>query len=186
VITEVKTKPLYQAENPPSAIAELTGNVALVKKGQPKGKYTVLEIKAIIENKGGLPTHIARGASLALNREDVVWLLGDRNKIKFLLGTPWQRIGVLEGQLKIPVVSPREETAPRSAQRPQAPGGPSGFPGFPGQRPGQPVTEAETVKPLSPSAREVTWVIAIEGQSPLKIVVSSQKGGTKVKEVSFE
>jgi len=186
VITEVKTKVLYQAENPASADAELSGNTALVKKGQPKGKYTILEIKAVIENKGGLPTHVARGASLPLNREDVVWLLGDRDKIKFLLGTPWQRVGVLEGQLRIPVVSPREEAAPRSAERPGAPPGPAGLPGFPGQRLSQPTAEAETVRPLSPSAREVTWVVAIEGQSPLKIVVSSQKGGTKVKEVSFE
>jgi len=123
---------------------------------------------------------------LPLNREDVVWLLGDRDKIKFLLGTPWQRVGVLEGQLRIPVVSPREEAAPRSAERPGAPPGPAGLPGFPGQRLSQPTAEAETVRPLSPSAREVTWVVAIEGQSPLKIVVSSQKGGTKVKEVSFE
>ena len=31
--------------------------------------------------------------------------------------------------------------------------------------------------------REVKWLIAVEGKTPLKIVVTSQKGGTKVKEI---
>jgi hypothetical protein len=31
--------------------------------------------------------------------------------------------------------------------------------------------------------REVRWLVAVEGDSPLKIVVSSQKGGTRVQDV---
>jgi hypothetical protein len=31
--------------------------------------------------------------------------------------------------------------------------------------------------------REVRWVIAVEGKTPLKIVLSSQKGGTVVKDL---
>jgi hypothetical protein len=30
----------------------------------------------------------------------------------------------------------------------------------------------------------VTWLVAIEGNSPLKIVLTSQKGGTKVRELT--
>jgi len=33
--------------------------------------------------------------------------------------------------------------------------------------------------------RTVKWLIAVEGNTPLKIVVTSQKGGTKVKELSI-
>ena len=33
--------------------------------------------------------------------------------------------------------------------------------------------------------REVKWLIAVDGDSPLKVVVTSQKGGTKVKRLSI-
>ncbi|MCX7974781.1 MAG: M14 family metallopeptidase [Candidatus Aminicenantes bacterium] len=182
VISEVKTKFLYQADSSLSATVNQEIDQAIIKKGQPKGKYSIVEIKAIIENKGELPTHVARGASLALNREDIVWLLGDRDKIKFLIGSPWQRLGVLEGQLKIPVGLAQEESTSRESLS-------SGQPTLSSQirlRSETQPTESQTVKILSPSAREVTWVISIEGQTTLKIVASSQKGGTKVKEVILE
>jgi hypothetical protein len=31
--------------------------------------------------------------------------------------------------------------------------------------------------------REVTWLVAVEGDAPLKVAVVSQKGGTVVKDV---
>jgi hypothetical protein len=34
--------------------------------------------------------------------------------------------------------------------------------------------------------RKVKWLIAVEGNTPLKIVVTSQKGGTKVKNLSVK
>mgnify|MGYP005831180343 CR=1 FL=1 len=184
VINEVKTRVLYQEDNPASAKIELSGNQAFIRKGQPKGKYTVLEVKAYIENRGQLPTHVARGASLPHNREDVVWLLADRDKVRFLLGTPWQRLGVLEGQMKIPVAV-REETPSRTAGQRVGPSVREPILGFPAPRLQAPA-EPGTVKSLSPSAREVTWVIAVEGTTPLKVVVSSQKGGTKIKDVVME
>jgi hypothetical protein len=39
------------------------------------------------------------------------------------------------------------------------------------------------VEGMTANRREVRWLVAIEGDSPLKVVVSSQKGGTKVKEL---
>jgi len=186
VISEVKTKILYQAEHPFEASIEPSKDQVVIKKGQEKKKYTVLEVKAIIENKGELPTHVARGATLPLNREDAVWLLGDRDKVKFLIGTPWQRLGVLEGQLKIPGVSTQEETGLRGAQLRGAPPAKPALPAPFRPRPEIQAAETQTVKTLSPSSREVTWVIAIEGQTPLKIVVTSQKGGTKVKDITVE
>ncbi|MGQ9578319.1 MAG: hypothetical protein ACUVWQ_06815 [Candidatus Aminicenantales bacterium] len=184
VINEVKKRILYQADNPSAAKVELSGAQALIRKGQTKGRYTVLEVKAYVENRGQLPTHVARGASLPHNREDVVWLLADRDKVRFLLGTPWQRLGVLEGQTKIPVAV-REETPSRTAGQRVGPSVPGPILGFPAQRLQAPA-EPGTVKSLSPSAREVTWVIAVEGTTPLKVVVSSQKGGTKIKDVVME
>jgi hypothetical protein len=34
--------------------------------------------------------------------------------------------------------------------------------------------------------REVRWLVAVEGDSPLKVVVSSQKGGTKAVDVKVQ
>lgn len=186
VISDVKTKILYQGDSSASATVDQRENQAIIRKGQPKGKYTVLEIKAVIENKGQLPTHVARGANLPLNREDVVWLLGDRDKIKYLVGSPWQRLGVLEGQMKIPVPVSQEESALRAGQQR---GMPPAQPTLPPQlrpRPEIQAAETQTVKTLSPASREVTWVIAIEGETPIKIVVTSQKGGTKVRDITLQ
>lgn len=186
VISDVKTKILYQGDNPASATVDQKENLAIIRKGLPKGKYTVLEIKAVIENKGQLPTHVARGANLPLNREDVVWLLGDRDKIKYLVGPPWQRLGVLEGQLKVPVPPSQEETGPRAGQ---LRGAPPAKPGLPPQlrpRLETQAAETQTVRTISPASREVTWVIAIEGETPIKVVVTSQRGGTKVKDITLQ
>ena len=100
----------------------------------------------MVENRGVLATHTAQGAELAGNREDVVWLIGDRDRIRFLQGSVFQRIGVL--------------------------GGAEPIPGF-----------EEEHRAQAPNRREVQWLIAIDGESSLKVVVSSQKGGTKVQEV---
>ena len=34
--------------------------------------------------------------------------------------------------------------------------------------------------------RTVSWLVAVEGNTPLKIVVTSQKGGTKVTKLSIK
>lgn len=185
VISDVKTKILYQGDSPTSATVDQRENQAIIKKGQPKGKYTVVEIRVVIENKGQLPTHVARGASLPLNREDVVWLLADRDKIKYLIGSPWQKLGVLEGQLKIPVPPSQEETAQRTSPVRGAPPSQPIFPVQPRLKPEIQEAETQTVKILSPSSREVTWVMAIEGETPIKVVVTSQKGGTKVRDINL-
>ena len=52
----------------------------------------------------------------------------------------------------------------------------------------QPIPGFESELQTGPDAgnrREVKWLIAVEGDSPLKVVVSSQKGGTKVREVGI-
>ena len=50
-----------------------------------------------------------------------------------------------------------------------------------GQR-GQCGGRAAQLQPTGPR-REVKWLVAVEGDAPLKIVVTSQKGGTAVKEL---
>jgi hypothetical protein len=34
--------------------------------------------------------------------------------------------------------------------------------------------------------REVKWLVAVEGDSPLKVVVTSQKGGTAVRDLAVK
>jgi hypothetical protein len=165
-----------------------------IKKGASKGKYKIVEVKATIENKGKLATHVARGAQLRGNRDDVVWLIGNRDKTKFLQGGPWQRLGVLDGQMRIPGL----EAGPRGGPQrggtgggPTGPGGPptivpqlpSGMPGMPmGQR-GMGARGQEQPQQTGPR-REVKWLVAVEGDAPLTVIATSQKGGTVAKEIA--
>jgi len=108
------------------------------------GPYRVIEVTAKVENKGKLATQLARGASLPGNRQDVVWLIGNRDKVTFLQGRAFQKIGTLEGTMKIP-----------------------------NQRTGK-------------NKAEVKWIVKVKGNAPLKIVATSQKGGTVVKDVEIK
>ena len=62
-----------------------------------------------------------------------------------------------------------------------------------GQMPGMPMQQQRFGSRFQPTQvnqqgakRTVRWLVAVEGNSPLKIVFTSQKGGTKVKEVALE
>ncbi len=44
---------------------------------------------------------------------------------------------------------------------------------------------ATRVEGSGPS-RTATWIVAVEDNTPLKVVVTSQKGGTKVKEIKVQ
>ncbi len=188
-ITEAKANVLYETNNASTAQAVVQGDQVTIKRGAAKGKYKIVEVTATIENKGQLATHIARGAELAGNREDVVWLIGERDKIKFLQGDPCQRLGVLDGQMKIPgsegVAAGPQRGAPAGGAPPTImPQMPPGMPGMPGGQRGMGARPA-LPQPTGPK-REVKWLVAIEGDSPLKVVVTSQKGGTAVKELAVK
>ena len=43
---------------------------------------------------------------------------------------------------------------------------------------------AQQQEPQAGNTREVTWLVSIEGSSPLKLVLTSQKGGTVVRELT--
>jgi len=169
VITDAQARVLFATDNASEATVERQGDLVTIKKGKTNGKYKVVEVTAIIENVGKLATHVARGAQLAGNRQDAVWLIGDRDKITFLQGTTVQHIGVLDGTLPVPGFE-----QPQVQQRQD--------------RRGPPASDRRTeqlAQPRSGSSREVTWLITVEGDTPLKVIVTSQKGGTKVKEVTI-
>ena len=154
-----------------------------------RGKTKVVEVTAVVENTGPLATQAARGAQLNGNREDVVWLIGDRDKVKILQGGAWQRLGVMEGTLKLPglAAAPAGQRAGAAAAA-AAPAGVmmQGLPGMPGLPAGQrgrgglPSQEPTQTGPR----REVRWLVSVEGDAPLKIVATSEKGGTAVKELA--
>jgi hypothetical protein len=187
-ISDAKAKVLYTTDNARMGTVSQKGNQVTIKRGGAKGKYKVVEVTAKIKNTGKLATHVARGAQLSCNREDVVWLVGDREKVTFLQGTPFLKLGMLEGVMKIPGYRGREG---RAAQ----PGQPRGYGGFgrfmmapeiPKQtRLRQKSDERPEEKKTGPT-REVKWLVAVEGNSPLKIVVSSQKGGTRVENLTIQ
>lgn len=178
-LVEAKARLLYttaSAREATAAVASESGEVR-IRKGGGKGQYRVVEVTAVVENKGPLATHTARGSSLRGNREDVVWLVGARDKVTFLQGTPYQRLGVLDGAMRVPSAAAGRAGGMRMAT-PRAPAeeySPQPPPQF--QRRGGPPGPAEVRQ--GGSRREVRWLVAIEGDSPLKVVVSSQKGGTK-------
>jgi hypothetical protein len=184
VITEAKARVLSTAGRTAEASVSQTGDQAVIRKGRSTEGVKIIEITALVENKGKLPTHLGGGAQLAGNRQDVAWLIGDRDKITPLQGTLFQQLGVLDGTMKIPGVSPgrgrpREGAMRQSRRLPfMIPGMPMRFFRGPSLRPTQ-VTSGG-------AKRTVRWLVAVEGNTPLKVVVTSQKGGTAVRDVSVQ
>ena len=149
------------------------------------GGTRIVKVTATVTNTGQLATHVARGAGLAGNRQDAIWLIGDRDRVRHLQGGAWQSLGTIDGTMEIPDAEPEE--AGEGGRRTARPAGP---PQMPMQRqmmqqrfPGGPGAMQEQ-EPQTGNTREVTWLVAIEGNSPLKIVLTSQKGGTKVRELT--
>ncbi len=179
VLTDVKARVLYTTNNAREATTSVGNDQITIRRGKSVGKYRIVEVTAVVENRGALATHTAAGSDLEGNREDVAWLLGDRKKVTFLQGTPFQRLGVIEGAMRIPGTS--------AGMRRQAAGAPAENPLYPGppmQRGGRQGGPA-VVRQTGPQ-REITWLVAVEGDTPLKVVVSSQKGGTVVKDVKVQ
>lgn len=173
VITEVKAKVLSSSKAVDGASVSQSGDQVTVNKGRSGGNIKIVEVTAVIENKGPLATHVAGGVDLPGNRDDVVWLVGDRDKITFLQGTAFQKLGMLDGTMSIPGFSARGR-----------PGG-----GAQGQQQMQMRRFGRGLQPTEVTSggakRTVTWIVAVEGNTPLKVVVTSQKGGTKVKNVEI-
>ncbi len=167
-ITDASVEVLYETNDAGAAQAASDGNVVTIRREQGRGRHKIVKVTATVENSGALATHIARGARLAGNREDAIWLIGDRDRIRFLQGGAWQRLGTIDGAMDVPGYDPESQPAPRPAAQRQ-------FGMFGGAPPANDQTG---------NTREVTWLIAIEGDTPLKIVLTSQKGGTHVKELS--
>jgi hypothetical protein len=183
-ITSANAEVLYSTNSAKDAKASVKGDQVTIQKGASQGKLTVVKITATIANQGKLATHVGGGAQLAGNREDVVWLLGDRDKLNFLQGTPYQILGVLEGTQQIPGYQ-GGRAAPDQAAGPQRRRMSFYPPGYPmpmrfGQR-----ASATRVEGSGPN-RTATWIVAVEDNTPLKVVVTSQKGGTKVKEIRVQ
>jgi len=181
VITEAEARVLYTASSASDAVASQKGDQVTIKKGKSRDKYKIIEVRATIENKGKLATHLARGDQLPGNREDIVWLIGNRDRITYLQGSPFQRLGVIEGTMRIPGYTARGAPRPQQAQmQRRMMFFPPGFPMF--QR--QPRYSPTQVEQTGPK-RTIKWLIAVKGDSPLKIVATSQKGGTQVKSLSI-
>jgi len=182
-ITEAKAEVLYTTNSASEAAAVQTGESVTVNKGNSKGRYKIVEVTATIENKGKLATHLARGTDIPENREDVVWLIGEKGKVTYIQGSAFQTLGILEGAMAIPGY--RGGGTARSA-----PGGQMGpqMPMYPGPTPqrrfGQRFQPTEVSQ--GGSKRTVKWLVAVEGDTPLKIVFTSQKGGTKVKDLALQ
>ncbi len=179
-ITRAEAKVLYTTDNAAEVTLDQTGDRVTVHKGRGTGRYRVVEVTVEVANQGPLATHLDRGASLAGNRQDAIWLVTDRAKTTFLQGGVWQRLGVLEGVMPIPGFA-AAATAPTArgaggGRAPAAPAMPAGMPGFRMQQGGDEVSG-------SGSTRTVRWLIAVEGDAPLKVVLTSQKGGTVVMDV---
>ena len=137
------------------------------------GGTRIVKVTATVTNTGQLATHVARGADLAGNRQDAIWLIGDRDRVRHLQGGAWQSLGTIDGTLEISGAEPEQDGSGNrrmAMQRMQqrSPGG----------------SGSEQQAPPTGNTREVTWLVAIEGSSPLKIVLTSQKGGTEVRELT--
>jgi hypothetical protein len=183
-ITEASAKVLYTTNQAVRASSVQEGGAVVVKKGgATPGRYKVVQITATVANGGALPTHVAQGAQLRGNREDVIWLLGDRTKITLLDGSRWMRLGVLDGTTALPPSA--------------APPGGAGARGGGGGRGAGPAStaalaEMRVQRPEAGAGRQtgskrtVTWLVAIDGDAPVKLAVTSQKGGTAVRDLAIQ
>lgn len=179
-ITDVKANVLFSTDDARFVEVFQEGNQVSVEKGKSKGKYKIIEVSAFIENRGKLATHLARGAELPGNREDVVWLIGDRDRVTFIQGTPYQKLGVLEGTMEIPGYE--EKGAPSAPENQRRYYRTQYYP-----REWRPDRDVLQKKPMPKGPkRNVKWVIGVEGNPPLKIVATSQKGGTKVVDIPIK
>jgi hypothetical protein len=178
-IQDATAKVLYTTDQATRAVATQDGDVVVVKKSGTPGRYKVIQVTATVENTGALPTAVARGPQLRGNREDVIWLLGD--KVTFLEGSRWMRLGVLQGTLPLP-------PAPREAAPAEAGGRGGGGRGGMGAG-ATPLAQLRQQRPETPpvvqtgNRRVVSWLVAVEGDTPLKLALTSQRGGTKVKDL---
>jgi len=185
VVADATAEVLYETNNATEASVTYQGDTATINRGQRKGSVKVVLVTATIENTGKLATHVARGARLAGNRNDAVWLVGDRERVTFLQGTAHQSIGVLEGAMPIPGIQSSAPAAGGGGQMRQMmmnlpPNLPPDVMAQIMAQMGGPQPEAQ-----AGNVREVKWLIMIEGNSPLKVIVTSQRGGTQVKEITL-
>lgn len=180
-ITEANAKVIYSGTGGDVRLQQ-DADAYRIQAGKGTGKYKIVEVTATVENAGKLATHVARGAQLAGNREDAIWLLGDRDKLRFIQGSPWMSLGVIDGAMEIPGFSPESvPTESAEGQEPRRPG-----PMMPGGGPQMQRAPQETDRvERAGNKRNVTWLVAVEGDTPLKVVVTSQKGGTQVKELTI-
>jgi hypothetical protein len=183
-ITDASAKVLYTTNQATRAVATGDRDTVSVKTSGAPGRFKVVQVTATVTNSGSLPTQVAQGAQLRGNREDVIWLLGDRGKVTFLEGTRWMRLGVLDGTLPLPAASGREA---------QAGAGRGGGGGRGGAQAGAlPLSQLRQQRPDAAEPRQtgnrrvVTWLIAVEGDTPLKLALTSQRGGTRVKDLVIQ
>ena len=139
-ITDASAEVLHRTSSATEARASGGEDAVTIRPGRNLGAYKVVKVSATVTNTGPLATHAMEGEELPGNRQDAIWLLGDRDRIRFLQGRAWQELGVLGGTLDMYEDGDNE--------------------------------------------RKVTWLVAVEGDAPLKLVLTSQKGGTKVRALS--
>ncbi len=184
-ITDASAKVLYTSNQATRAAASQDGSAVTIKKSGAPGRYKVVQVTATIENSGVLPTQTAGGTLLRGNREDVIWLLGANGKITFLEGTRWLRLGVLQGTLALP-------PSPGAAAAAAAGRGGGGGRGGRGAGATSALSQMRQQRPdlaadrQTGSRRIVSWLVAIEGDAPLKLAVTSQKGGTAVRDLAIQ
>ncbi|MCP4713328.1 MAG: hypothetical protein GY869_32260 [Planctomycetes bacterium] len=185
-VTDAQAKLLYTTDNSKAAATQQNGTVT-INAQKAQGPIKIVEVTATVENVGKLATHLENGAQLAGNRRDVVWLITDRDKVTFVEGGVFQQIGVLEGTMEIPGFAAADNATQNgnTSQRTVRQRGQNQF--MTQRRPsGQRTQAAFRQMAETGNAHQVRWLIAIEGDAPLKIVATSQKGGTDVKELTIK
>ncbi len=183
-ITDATAKVLYTTNQATRATATPEGDAVVVKRTGAPARFKVVQVTATVENTGELPTGVARAPQLRGNREDVIWLVGD--KVTFLQGSRWLRLGLLPGTAPLP-------GAAREAEAPAFGGGRGGGGRGGAGRVEPPLAQLRQQRPAETPAvkqvgtrRIVTWLVAVEGDTPLKLALTSQRGGTKVKDLAVQ
>lgn len=100
-IKDVKSKIVFSGSTK-EGTANRKDDEFIIEQGKNRGKYHIIEISATVENTGALSTNLAEGEGLPGNRQDVVWLVAERDNIEFIEGQPFVSLGSLGGTEEIP------------------------------------------------------------------------------------
>ena len=185
-ITDATAKVLYTTNQAAKAVATAEGDAVAVKKSGTPGSYKVVQVTATVDEQRQPPdADRARGDAARQSRRRRLAARATARRSRSSRARAGCALGVLEGTMALPASAAREALAgARGGGGGQRGGGQAGAaPPLSQLR----VQRTDAAEPRQTGNRRVvSWLIAVEGDAPLKLALTSQRGGTTVKDLVIQ